>query len=330
MYLTYRRAQLSDLEDGFPFVAKRYGYDASLRKDMVKLWRALLENDHDPFVVSEDRDKPVGKRVVSFGTSFFAYDWFVQEARTVLPPFLSLRVLEKWRLGQRPFLLKHEILEAQVQEGIHCVAFNWGWAEEGYDPQEVAKIKETQSASFIDLISGYRMKGFTQEVIGLEERDRLANFGVDPWRDYREFLGTQYLPTTMGAGHPYLMGVLMEDVRRDVKKSGTVVHQLAWLGPPRYGFRLSEQVVLKRALLGETDEEIAKGLGLSLVTVKKRWQGLYAKVSEADPELLPEAPGSGTAENPGPKQRRRLLLQNLKTHPEELWPSSGSKKVKVK
>jgi hypothetical protein len=74
-------------------------------------------------------------------------------------------------------------------------------------------------------------------------------------------------------------------------------------------------------LLGESDEEIAKSLGISLITVKKRWQGIYDKVERVDAELLAEA-SQENQENGKMKQRRRYLLKNLRDHPEELWPAS--------
>lgn len=327
MYLTFRRAQVSDFETGFSFVRARHGYDDALRKDMFKLWGALLENGHEPMAVVEDRDREPGKRQVAFGTSFFAYDWFVEEARTSFPPRLDLRMMERWRAGKRPFLLKKELTEAQLNGGLNAVAFNWGWDTQRYGPEEMHKIGTTQAQSYIAMVSHFRLKQFLQEARGTEARDRLLNFGVDVLRDYREFSGMPQLSAPTADNHPFLMGVVLEKVLKDRKKAGTAVDRMARLGPPRYGFRTNEQEVLKRALEGETDEEIARSLHLTLVTVKRRWQGIYAKVEAVDDGLLGADSDSTAMENSGPKQRRRFLVKSLADHPEEFWPMPGTKKT---
>ena len=112
----------------------------------------------------------------------------------------------------------------------------------------------------------------------------------------------------------------MPELKQDQKKQGTIAYNLTALGPSRFGFQVNEQDVLKRALLSETDEEIADSLNLSPVTVKKRWQTIYEKVAAIDPALLEGASEPEMAENK-PKQRRRFLLQSLKEHPEEMWPN---------
>ena len=81
-------------------------------------------------------------------------------------------------------------------------------------------------------------------------------------------------------------------------------------------FRAREQQLLQRALLGETDTEIADVLGLAPDTVKARWRTIYERVSEHAPELLPQEAGDLKR---GAEKRRRLL-HYLRHHPEELRP----------
>jgi len=88
--------------------------------------------------------------------------------------------------------------------------------------------------------------------------------------------------------------------------------------PPRLGLWPGEQTLLARALDGQTDEEAAFGLGLSLSSVKKRWNGIYARVAAADPTLLPVWAPDGVWRG---VEKRRHLLQYLRGHPEELRPA---------
>ncbi len=320
MYLNYRLTELNELEACYPFIRDRFHYEESLKKDVLLLWKTLIEEGCCISQVIDDRDQPPDKRQVGFGISFFATDRFMEEAKSTLPPFLHLRVLEKWKKGIRPFIKKDEVSQAQAGRGLNVVALHYGWDFQRYNLENFIKIRQFCTQAFLTLVSGYRVKEFAEEVYEPEERDIITNLGCDTYRDYKEFLGTKYLPPVIQRSHPYLMGVTAEAAR---KKPGTAAAAIALLGSPRFNFQLAEQEILRRALLGETDEEIAQALGISLITVKKRWQGIYDKVEAVDSELLAEA-SSENQESGKMKQRRRYLLKNLRDHPEELWPASTS------
>ncbi len=320
MYLNYRLTVPGDLEACYPFIRDRFHYDERLKKDVLSLWKTLIEDGCCISQVIEDRDQPADKRHVGFGISMFATDRFMEEAKTTLPPFLHLRVLEKWKRGIRPFLKKADVTPAQTGRGLNVVALHYGWDFQRYDLENYIKIRQFCTQAFLTLVAGFRVKEFAEEVYEVEERDLITNLGCDTYRDYQEFLGTKYLPPAIGKGHPFLMGITAEAAR---KKPGTAAAAIALLGSPRFNFQSAEQEILKRALLGETDEEIAAALGISLITVKKRWQGIYDKVEAVDAELLAEA-SEENQESGKMKQRRRYLLKNLRDHPEELWPATAS------
>jgi DNA-binding CsgD family transcriptional regulator len=320
MYLNYRLTTPDDLEACYPFIRDRFHYDERLKKDAIALWKTLLEDGCCISQVIEDRDQPADKRHVGFGISMFATDRFMEEAKTTLPPFTHLRVLEKWKRGIRPFLKKADVTPAQTGRGLNVVALHYGWDFQRYNLENFIKIRQFCTQAFLTLVSGYRVKEFAEEVYEVEERELITNLGCDTYRDYKEFLGSKYLPPAIEKGHPYLMGITAEAAR---KKPGTAAAAIALLGSPRFSFQPPEQEILKRALLGETDEEIAAALGISLITVKKRWQGIYDKVEAVDAELLAEA-SEESNESGKLKQRRRYLLKNLRDHPEELWPPVAS------
>jgi len=89
---------------------------------------------------------------------------------------------------------------------------------------------------------------------------------------------------------------------------------MALLPEPRFGFTDLEQNVLALALRGSTDVEIAEYLGLTLVTIKKRWDRIFHKVEPFG--ALDIALSDDTTAG---KQRRRVVLQMMKEHPEEFW-----------
>jgi hypothetical protein len=77
--------------------------------------------------------------------------------------------------------------------------------------------------------------------------------------------------------------------------------------------------VLARAVLDDSDEEIARELGLSIAAVKKIWRRVHERVDDTDPDL------SVANENkPGftrGKEKRRNLIRYLRYHLEELRPT---------
>ena len=75
---------------------------------------------------------------------------------------------------------------------------------------------------------------------------------------------------------------------------------------PRFFFSLSEQRVLARAVLDDSDEEIARELGLSIAAVKKIWRRVYERVDETDPDLR-VANEDRTGFTRGKESRRNLI-----------------------
>lgn len=321
MYLTYRLAQIPDLEICYPFIQARLQYGPELCKPFLALWKELMEEGCSIALVIEDRDLPPLKTQIGLGFAFFATDRFVEEAKSTLPPYLPLQMLEMPKKGIKPFLSKKEVLNVHSGEGLNIVVTHWG-VDPRYKNEDYLKVIQYMSQSFQEIVKTHRLKEFLEEVYGEFERNRLATFGLSCKRDYREFLGTPHLPSReIGERHPYLMGVVMQEIRREADKTETIAGKQALLGPPRFDFLLKEQEVLKRALIGETDEEIAEGLRLTCVAIKKRWQGIYEKVERVEPAFFSDPPVSRERGSAKLKKKRRFLLSVLREHPEELWPN---------
>jgi DNA-binding CsgD family transcriptional regulator len=87
--------------------------------------------------------------------------------------------------------------------------------------------------------------------------------------------------------------------------------------PPYILFSKQSQEILHCALDGQTDEQMAAHLDISLSAVQKRWMAVYDRVDKRSPELLyhegMEKPIRGA-------EKRRHLLNYLRVHPEELRP----------
>ena len=316
MYLTYRLARAGDLDTSFDFVQRRLGYQEKLRAEVLAFWGQLLHGGRCIAVVVEDRDQPRGERVVAFRMSVFATDEFFKRAKTVDGPFLHRRVLELWRKKSKFILGPADFAQGAVR-GLNVAAVHWGWDTVRYAPEEVVKIKEYLSQSYQTEIAKFRLKEYMEEVYGEEERDRLLSFGLALCRDFRE-LPEFRKSSKAGPPRPYLLHATL-DIRNDPSRNQTVAGRIAALNEPRFRFSGAEQEVLKLAMDGLTDPEIAGEIRLSVAAVKKRWQGVFKRVLDHEPDFF-DAVSEEQYEGET-KPRRRLLLRVLKQHPEELWPT---------
>jgi DNA-binding CsgD family transcriptional regulator len=111
--------------------------------------------------------------------------------------------------------------------------------------------------------------------------------------------------------------VLLQAERTRVPVASWVGGAFVW-SKPRFRFSPAEQRSLMLALRGLADEEIATECGISRSTVKKRWDSIFARVVDADPDMLDRAPGERLARRG--REKRRVLLHYLSTHLEELRP----------
>jgi DNA-binding CsgD family transcriptional regulator len=205
---------------------------------------------------------------------------------------------------------------AESAEGICILAVGYGVDRKRYNAADATKIKESITVAYQADVPRHRLLCFAQEAEGTEERDRLATFGLQVWNDYSghpDFVRIQGMPD---ATRPYMMGADMQETAQKMERMETVVGKQALLGPPRFGFKASEQEVMRLALDGMTDEAVANKLGLSLVAIKKRWQKVYEKIEDQNPNFWAEA---GDDDGNALKQRRRQVLRMMAEHPEEFW-----------
>jgi hypothetical protein len=79
---------------------------------------------------------------------------------------------------------------------------------------------------------------------------------------------------------------------------------------PRYYFPASQRRVLRAALAGRSDNEIAAQLGVSRDAIKGTWKAILTRVWDYDIELAGQAA----------THRRRHVLEYVRQHPEELRP----------
>jgi hypothetical protein len=321
MYITTRNPELQDLDIAFGLISHRLGIKKNDQKDVIALWRAVKQQSTLLAPVAEDRDLPPDERLIGYGISWFVSHEIIQNLRTKASPYFFLEILDLWRRGKPVFLTRDQSFSVEAGEGVDIYVFGWG-IHPRYTLQQRIKIKESMTAHYTQELMRHRIHFLVEECYGAEERDRFKSIGLEVCRDYKEFIGQPFLPKRDEETHPYLMEMDIRKAFEKMDRTATPVGQQALLGPSRFGFSALEQELLRAALEGGTDEEIARLFRITVIAVKKRWQGIYEKIEAIDAGLFEEAQPGDKEASPRQRQKRRRVVQFVQLHPDELWPNA--------
>jgi hypothetical protein len=278
------------------------------RQQLPALWREILDADIMPAMVVEAEFSASERRIVAFRIATFVTEAFGERLKASQEPNLGDLLVEAWSSGNSPLLSYAAVAQANAGEGI-----TGAFLFIGYEPGDEAwflSVFATAIRAWFAMYQGFHFR----EVIELARGERLMNaMRRGGWRlltEYAEFYARQTQPPA-AEEKIYLMGGTREET---LLAPGTHLYHCLLYTPPRLSLSPEQQRLVKRALLDETDVEIAESLSLSLIAIKKRWQVLYDHVDTVMPELFAAVTGT-----PG-GQRRRHLLHYLRDHPEELRP----------
>jgi len=190
-------------------------------------------------------------------------------------------------------------------------------------PAEVCSSEELRSAleytmqlAFIEYMRGYRVQGIFVELWDEILPYAILNGPAKVLTDYASYFQRRSEPPPPLGQRPFLLGLTREEVLRDFSNvlASVFVHT-----PPRLGFTRAEQRMLRQAVFGYTDIELAQRLHLALSTIKNRWRALYERLALVAPGLAPQPDPSFNEAVRGQEKRRRLL-EYVRRHPEELRP----------
>jgi hypothetical protein len=210
-----------------------------------------------------------------------------------------------------------ELRQANATTGLHSLALHHGMRNEDLADPRTATLLETNAAAFFFTHGGYRIASLIAEVYGPQQARHLTDGGFRLVHDFGREQPTMFRDTPP-THHPHLLMLCREWM------APMPLHPLSRLfappPAPRIGFSAAERRVLERALLNEPDQRIAMSLGVAPDSVKKTWRGIFERTERMAPFLLP-AHDALSAGSRG-QEKRRHLLDYLRTHLEELRPSA--------
>ena len=293
----FRPIRKGDLEACAALVP-RAGNGAGSPASLAALWRELLQEERiSGGVVVE----PPTDRVLAFALTAFVDETFLAGYLAAPKPHLSALLYEGVRSRRSVMLEPRDVRRANQAGALNFVILHFHLAP-ALDTRAEQGAVAAAEAGFRLAHAGYRVRRLLQEAHDPHERVMLASAGLRLKCDYADSA---------------LMGLYADDP--ESRTLGTAAASLFHCEDPRFYFSPSEQRVLARAVLDESDEEIAGELGLSVAAVKKVWRRAYDRVASEAPDLL--ATGEDGLGSTRGKEKRRNLVRYLRYHLYELRPT---------
>jgi hypothetical protein len=315
MRLVNRDATVDDLDACAALLSDRPLYDARQLCELKRLWAHLLEREIGSVrvVIWDDAIRP---RIVCFGASVFVSAERAERYHTSAPPGIARQLLAEWTRGDAPLLTRAQIAADNGGLGVNVLATHHGY-EPTRDSAWWSTLRVALVQAFVDAHAGFNFRSFTHE---LYDPDRAVGTMLEDFAMRTRRYGMREL---LDAGIPLELEPVVAFATRDdaIAHPGSLALASIFLtsAPPRFRFCQREQQVLRLALAGLTDDEIAVRLRISPSCIKKILRGAYDKVHDAQPATRPICNGAVVDGRRGAEVRRRLLTY-LRDHPEELRP----------
>jgi DNA-binding CsgD family transcriptional regulator len=308
----FRTIRTGDVAACAAMLPRSAGAGAGAPASLAALWRELLQEERiSGGVVVE---APASDRLLAFGLTAFVDERFMADYLAAPKPFLSASLYEGVR-SQRSLLLDPlDVGHANRAGALNFVILHFRLAPDVTPGLLEAAVAAAQ-AGFRLAHGGYRVRRVLQEAHGRHEVAMLTSAGLRLKSDYSEYFAANGMRQPPG-DRPVLMGLYGDDP--ESRLFGTLAASLFHYSEPRFYFSPGEQRVLARAVLDESDEEIARELGLSIAAVKKVWRRAYERIDGNDSGLFaPDASRPGSIRG---KEKRRILVRYLRYHLHELRP----------
>jgi hypothetical protein len=301
--LNWRPFVAGDLGEGLAMCPECVGDELVGRDRALFAWRQLTATRSFAGAVVETDASLAGFRLVGMGAAVFVSHAFADHEIAEPQPGLNGRIIASIDAGRPVVLTDSELRSANAGGGLDLVILCAAWRKGLLDQERLSETESLLAGAFFHLFAGWRFRrmireGANRETIAHIESQRIFGLKTCFERDRALFVSTREHALSV----PGSVAAILFGYRRPV------------LGLGKY-----DQELLEVAMRGLTDEELSRTLHLKLPTVKKRWAAVFNRVALAHPGLLPGAIRQRDPRARGP-QKRHLLLEYLRHHPEELRP----------
>lgn len=295
-----------------PVIGPRYGADI---EKLGGAWRQLLGSAAANTAVFErlDRKRP---KIVGLGFAVFVRDEFIREVKTPPLVWIGPELARRVTARDSPVLSNDEVRDANSGAGLSEIV----WAGTALPEFEQTRdFYHLLVGSYVEAHRGFLLNELiSAQVESVEQLLGGVEAGGLYWNPARQhYEKAPPEPAGIFVARPHLVGITREI---GLARRGSWVSTLFDYRPPRFGFSRGEQQLLLAALTSfqGTDQELAGALHLSVPTIKKMWASIYRRVTDCDPELVPDSMLAESGTHERGREKRRSLLAYLRAHPEEL------------
>ena len=308
MRIHNRPATLEDLTADLRILRPWYGEDDALCEVLPKVFARMLPLESVVSRVFEDATLPASPRRISSHLVVYLKPQFADELRLAKEPFIGRRIALAFLQDPSVLLDAKGIRRAHQGRGLDLASMHSTYLEAAPGEMGPLEHREEASRSFFQIHRGLRLWQYLRDTYSPHAALHDHNAGM------RKRCATTAPPSVRT---PHLYGIDRDEA---LSCPGQMVERLFPDHAPMLNLRPLHRELLNRALVGETDEDLAESLGLSVAAIKSRWKAVYQHIEQQNPALLSAWSRNTYAPAARARERRRHLLNYLREHIEELRP----------
>jgi DNA-binding CsgD family transcriptional regulator len=301
--MNWREVREADLIECLNIEPKTWGDGIVGRERALPVWKQWTRSRSFNSAVIEVVTRSANQKI-AFGSSIFVTTEFANRELEDPQPGLNSRIIASVVSGHSVVLPEAALTGAGARNPLDLVILSGNYLYHAMDPEQTIQAEMALPVAFAETHVGYRLNRVLIETVTERQQELHESSGV--WRTVAKY---------RARGHALV--VLTE--KEAFATSGSVAAPLFQYREPVLHLRDTEKQLLSEAMNGETDNELAARMNLSLPSIKKRWASLFDRIADVRPDLLPESEHRGWHENRGPQKRHRILAY-VRSHPEELRP----------
>ncbi|MBY0399352.1 helix-turn-helix transcriptional regulator [Myxococcota bacterium] len=315
MSLSFRIARPADLPRCQALLAPLVPvvYPPDVWEALPDLWTRLRAERRFELHVFEDSARPAAQRIFCLASGVFVAPDFAAELMIAPRRFIAREIYRREMTGDTVILSLAEVARANRDPGVDAIGLDYAVERLRWTDLAGLRLIPLVPESLRLWLGGYRLNSLHRELFEADTKLLVRAAGMRrrrPMRGAREGRGAA------GGLRPGLFGLTREEAMAAPGTAGSLffVHS-----EPIFDFTRAQQELLRLALLGESDAEVAVSLEISLSTVKKHWQGVFERVAAIGPDWHPKA-APDVVDGTRGIEKRRHLLSYLRHHLEEIRP----------
>ncbi|WP_299960864.1 hypothetical protein [uncultured Roseobacter sp.] len=263
-------------------------------------------------VVFTDSQNP---RCVAAGITCFLSEITIDGFVARPEPYLNRRLLTLYRDGDTSvFLTPEEQAKRNAEAGLEMFVLEYCQETFDFENPWAHQILNAIIPVYIAAHTGFNIKRCLHETE--LSAGHVQEAGGNPFL-FEVSPQDPYSLSNTGKGPRGVYGVSRNNLTPE--KATGIAKSLLFCQTPRFQLVLQEQRLVRYALEGLTDVEIANAMSLSRDRIRQIWQRIYAHLEDTDPDFFSTVLSSVEGVKRG-GEKRRVSIAYLRSHPEELRP----------